>query len=231
MAENRFAVIGLGKFGKAIARKLAQKGAEVIAIDINESEVEKLHEEVALSICMDATDKKALMAQNITDVDGVVVSIGENFEALLLCTVYLQELGAKRIIARANDEHQRRILVKLGVDEILSPEGEVGNVMAEKLMHPSVVSILQLPENYEIAEVKAPKGIQNRALADIKLRDKYKLNLVTIERELEKKVKGETVKEQYIIGIPTPDTIIEDTDTIVLFGTTNDIERFIEINQ
>lgn len=231
MTENRFAVIGLGKFGKAIAKKLAEKGAEVIAIDNNEGRVERMQEEVALSICMDATDKKALIAQNITDVDAVVVAIGENFEALLLCTVYLQELGLKRIIARANDGHQRRILEQLGVEEILSPEDEVGNVMAEKLMHPSVVSILQLPDNYEIAEIKAPKGIQNRSLADIKLRDKYKLNLVTIEREVERKVKGESVVDQHIIGIPTPDTVIETTDTIVLFGSTKDIERFIEINQ
>jgi len=231
MAQNRFAVIGLGKFGRAIARKLAEKGAEVIAIDNNENCVERLQEDVALCICMDATDKKALIAQNITDIDAVVVSIGENFEALLLCTVYLQELGVKRIIARANDDHQRRILVQLGIDEILSPEGEVALVIAEKLMHPSVVSILQLPENYEIAEVKAPKGVQNRSLADIKLRDKYKLNLVTIEREVRKIIKGEEVVDKHVIGIPSPDTTIEDTDTIVLFGTSIDIERFLEINQ
>jgi len=231
MAKNTFAVIGLGKFGRAIARKLAEKGAEVIAVDINENSVERLQEEVALCICMDATDQKALIAQNFTDCDAVVVSIGENFEALLLCTVYLQELGVKRIIARANDDHQRRILVQLGIDEILSPEGEVGLVIAEKLMHPSVVSILQLPDNYEIAEVKAPRGIKNRTLNDIKLRDKYKLNLVTIEREVTKLVKGEEVTARHIIGIPSPDTIIEETDTIVLFGTTIDIERFLEINQ
>ncbi|MEQ8324057.1 MAG: TrkA family potassium uptake protein [Vicingaceae bacterium] len=231
MAENRFAVIGLGKFGRAIARKLSDKGAEVVGIDMNETNVERIQEEIALCICMDATDKKALISQNIADVDAVVVSIGENFEALLLCTVYLQELNVKRVIARANDEHQRRILEKMGVEEILSPEDEVGNVIAEKLMHPSVVSILQLPEDYEIAEIKAPKGIQNRNLADINLRDKYKINLVTIERELEKMVKGQKVCYQHIIGIPTPETVIEATDTVVLFGTTKDIERFLEINK
>ena len=231
MAENRFAVIGLGKFGRAIAKKLAEKGAEVIGIDHNESNVDKIQEDIAHCVCMDATDKKALLAQNITDVDGIVVAIGENFEALLLCTVYLQELKAKRIIARANDDHQRRILEKIGVEEIFSPEDEVGIVMAEKLMHPSVVSILQLPEDYEIAEIKAPRGIQKRSLGDIRLRDKYKLNLVTIEREVEKTVKGEKITDQHIIGIPTPETVIEDTDTIVLFGTTKDIARFIEINQ
>lgn len=231
MTGNRFAVIGLGKFGRAIAKKLSQKGAEVIAIDINEANVERIQEDVALCICMDATDKKALMAQNIVDTDAVVVSIGENFEALLLTTVYLIELNAKRIIARANDEHQRRILEKMGVEEILSPEDEVGNVMAEKLMHPSVVSILRLPENYEIAEIKAPKGIQNRSLEDINLNDKYKLNLVTIEREVQKVVKGGMVNENHIIAVPNQDTIIGESDTIVLFGMTRDIERFIEINQ
>lgn len=231
MAENRFAVIGLGKFGRAIARKLSDKGAEVVGIDQNEINVERIQEEIALCICMDATDKKALIAQNIADVDAVVVSIGENFEALLLCTVYLQELNCKRIIARANDQHQRKILEKMGVEEILSPEDEVGNVIAEKLMHPSVVSILQLPEDYEIAEIKAPKGIQNRSLADINLRDKYKINLVTIEREVERSVKGEKITDHHIIGIPTPDTVIEASDTIVLFGTTRDIERFMEINK
>jgi len=231
MAENRFAVIGCGKFGRAIARKLSTRGAEVVAIDIDENNVEKLQEEVALCITMDATDKKALISQNIADVDAVVVSIGENFEALLLCAVYLQELNVKRIIARANDQHQRRILEKIGMKEILSPEDEVGIVVAEKLMHPSVVSILQLPEDYEIAEIKAPKGIQNRNLGDINLRDKYKINLVTIERLVERTVKGEKVMQHHVIGIPTPETVIEASDTVVLFGTSKDIVRFLEINK
>lgn len=231
MAENRFAVIGLGKFGRAITRKLSAKGAEVIGIDLKETNVEKIQEEIAISICMDATDKKALLAQNIANVDAVVVAIGENFEALLLCTVYLQEMKVKRIIVRANDNQQRRILEKMGVEEILSPEDEVGNVVAEKLMNPSVISILQLPENYEIAEIKAPKGIINRSLESIKLRDKYKLNLVTIEKEVTKIVKGETNTEHHIVGVPTPETMIEEKDSVVLFGRTQDIERFIEINQ
>ena len=107
----------------------------------------------------------------------------------------------------------------------------VGNVVAEKLMNPSVISILQLPENYEIAEIKAPKGIINRSLESIKLRDKYKLNLVTIEKEVTKIVKGETNTEHHIVGVPTPETMIEEKDSVVLFGRTQDIERFIEINQ
>lgn len=230
MINNRFAVIGMGKFGRAIARKLSGKGAEVIAIDINEANIDRIQEEVAYAICLDATDKKALVSQNVADVDAVVLSIGENFEALLLCAVYLQELKAKRVIARANGDHQRKILENMGLEEILSPEDEVGNVVAEKLMNPGVISVLQLPDNYEIAEIKAPKGVLHRSLEDINLRDKYKLNLVTIEREETKIVKGEPVVENHILGIPTPDTVIQEADTVVLFGHARDIERFIEIN-
>jgi trk system potassium uptake protein TrkA len=231
MKNSRFAVIGLGKFGTAIARKLSMKGAEVIGIDHNESHIENIKEEVAYAVCLDATDKKALISQNIQDVDAVVVAIGENFEALLLSTVYLQELNVKRIIARANGEHQRKILEKMDVQEILSPEDEVGKVVAERLLNPSVVSVLQLPDDYEIAEIKAPKGTLNRTLEDINLRDKYKLNLVTIKREYEVKKDGEITFDQHIVGVPQAETVIYESDTIVVFGMTKDIEKFIEINQ
>ena len=230
MKNNRFAVIGLGKFGTAIANKLSSKGAEVIAIDHNETYVENIKEDVAYAVCMDATDKKALISQNIQGVDAVVVAIGDNFEALLLSTFYLQELNVKRIIARANGEHQLRILTKMGVEEILSPEGEVGNVVAERLLNPSVLSVLQLPDDYEIAEIKAPKGTLNRTLENINLRDKYHLNLVTIKREYEVKKDSEVTFDQHIIGVPQPETVIYESDTIVVFGMTKDIEKFIEIN-
>lgn len=230
MPSSKYAVIGLGQFGNAIASKLSERGAEVIAIDNSEQNIESIQDEVAYAICLDATDIKALKSQNIQDVDAVVVAIGEDFEALLLCTVYLQELEVKRIIARANGNQQRRILEKMGVEEILSPEDEVGKVVAETLLNPSVISVLKLPDDYEIAEIKAPKKVFNRTLKDIALRNKYHLNLVTIKREYELEKEGEKTTDQHIIGVPTSETVIYDTDTIVVFGTAKDIERFIDIN-
>lgn len=232
MQKNKFAVIGIGRFGGFIARNLAERGAEVLAIDNNENHVEDIQDEVSLAVCLDATDKKALISQNIQDVDAVVVCIGDNFEATLLCTVYLQELNVKRIISRVNGRRQRMILERMGEVEILSPEYEVGKIVAEQLLNPSVVSVLQLPDNFEIAEVKSPKGVLNRSLMDIDLRGKYNLNLITIKREYEKKNEnGEIGFDQHVIGVPGPDTVIYDTDTIVLFGTDKDIQRFIDINQ
>ncbi|CAG0984649.1 MAG: TrkA family potassium uptake protein [Bacteroidetes bacterium] len=231
MKGSRFAVIGLGQFGSEIARILAKKGAEVMAIDNNETHIENIKDEVAYAVCLDAADKKALKSQEIEKFDAVVVAIGEDFETLLLCTVFLQELKAKRIIARGNGAQQRMILEKIGIKEILSPEQEVGRVVAEKLLNPNVVGLLQLPDDYEIAEIKAPKGVHNRTLTDIALRDKYKLNLVTIKRDYEVKSGNETKLTSHIIGVPSSETIIYDTDTIVVFGTIKDIQKFTEINQ
>lgn len=232
MSTARFAVIGLGQFGHSIAIQLSQRGAEVLAIDNNEDHIEAVSGEVAYGVTMDATDMKALKAQNIQDMDAVIVAIGEDFDALLLCAVLLMELKVKRIIARAEGRHQRMILEKIGVHEILSPEDEIGKLVAEKLINPNIISCIQLPDEYEIVEIITPRGIANRTLEDISLRNKYRLNLITLKREFEAEDgSGGTKMEEHIIGVPTSDTIILPSDTIIVFGRQKDIQRFVEINQ
>jgi len=231
MSDQRFAVIGLGQFGSAIARNLSKRGAEVLAIDLSIDKVENLKEEVSHAVALDATDKKALLSQNIQDVDAAVVAIGENFEGLLLCTFLLMELKVKRIITRAMGPDQRRILEQMGVNEILSPEDEVGMNVAEMLINPDVVMCMQLPDDYEIVEVKAPSEACGRNLEDIGLREKYKLNLVTILRKDPDATGDNKDKDYHIIGVPNSETVIEKTDIIVLFGSTKNIERFLEINK
>lgn len=231
MADNRFAVIGLGQFGNAIARQLSQRGAEVIAIDIDEEAVEDIKDEVAYAVALDSTDIKALKSQNVQDVDAVVVCIGDDFEALILTTVLLMELNVKRVISRANGKQQRLILDKIGVREILSPEDEVGSAVAERLLNPNILSTLMLPDDYEIVEIKTPPAIANRTINDVGLRTKYNLNLITVKREFDMNVKGQTTREQHIIGVPGSDTILYETDTIIVFGQAKDINRFIDINR
>jgi len=232
MSDQRFAVIGLGQFGSAIAKNLSNRGAEVLAIDLSLEKVEGIKDEVSHAVALDATDKKALLSQNIQDVDAVVVAIGENFQALLLCTFLLIELKVKRIITRSMGNDQRRILEKMGVTEILSPEDEVGGNVAEMLINPNVVMCMQLPDDYEIVEVKAPSAIFDRSLGDIGLREKYKLNLVTILRKKEGSTEenDNNTKDYHIIGVPDSNTIIQKTDIIIIFGLTKNIERFLEIN-
>lgn len=228
--RSKYVVIGLGQFGSAIARALSQKGAEVLAIDIDQDNVEAIADEVAVAVQMDATDRKALLAHNIQSFDGVIVAIGENFEQILHCVVVLQELGIKRIMARARGKNQRLIIERLGIKEILSPEDEVGMIVAERLINPSMLSYLQLPDNYRIVEIRAPSKMINRTVAECNLRDRYKLSIITIKRETERKVDNKIIVESHIEGVPTSDSQILSNDTLVLFGTNKDIDRFIDIN-
>ena len=110
MARSRFAVFGTGRYGTQIALSLARRGAEVYTFDTRADRAELLKEDVALAVTLDSTDKKALKAQHVQDLDAAVVAIGENFEATVLTTLNLLDLGIPRIIVRANDANQERIL-------------------------------------------------------------------------------------------------------------------------
>ena len=107
--------------------------------------------------------------------------------------------------------------------EILNPEEEVGNNMAELLLNPGALMCMQLPDDFEIMEVTAPRKVLGRSLSDIGLREKYNLNLVTLLRK--------TDDAHHIMGIPDARTLVEKDDLIVLFGKNSDIDRFIDINQ
>ena len=194
-----------------------------MGMDVRQEKVDSVHKDITLAVRLDSTDKRALESQNVNDLDVVVIAIGASFDAMLLTVFLLQELGVKRIIARAQDETQKVILEKMGVTEILNPEEEVGNNMAELLLNPGALMCMQLPDDFEIMEVTAPRKVLGRSLSDIGLREKYNLNLVTLLRKMD--------DAHHIMGIPDARTLVEKDDLIVLFGKNSDIDRFIDINQ
>ncbi len=223
MQQKKIAVIGLGRFGTAIARKLVGLGADVMGIDIDEDKVEDLKDVLTFTVCLDSSDPKALLSQNIPDMDAVVIAIGASFQDLILTTYALQEIGVERIIARAQEQVQKRILQKMGIKEIMSIEDEVSNGVAQQLINPSVLMAVQLPDEYEIVEISAPSSLWNEKLSNIGLREKYNLNLVTVLRH-EKDT-------HHILGVPYPETIIEEGDLIIIFGRIADIQKFMDINK
>ncbi len=227
MKSQKIAVIGVGKYGSATARKLASRGAEVYCFDPNLEKIENIKEDVALAVALDATDKKALQSQNIHNVDAAIVAIGDNFEAVVLATVNLLELKVPGVISRASGENQKKILKKLGVQDILTPEEEVASVVTERLLNPSILSFLELPDNYEIAEVKAPGKVMGRTIGDINFRNRYKLTLVTVKRACDG-ANGDM--EVHTLGVPTSSAKIGPHDTLVVFGTAKDVARFLEVN-
>ena len=231
MARSRFAVFGAGRYGTQIALSLARRGAEVFTFDADAERAELLKEDVSLAVTLDSTDKKALLAQHVQDLDAAVVAIGENFEATVLTTLNLLDLGLSRVIVRANDANQERILSSLGVTEILSPESVVAEVVSERLINPNIRGFLSLPDDYEIAELKAPLACHGRQLGDLELAQRYELRLITIRREFQETSEdGTPCVREHILGVPKPDTTIEATDTLVVFGSLDNVKKFLDIN-
>ncbi len=230
--NDKFAVIGLGMIGTGIARSLAKRGAEVIAIDADHEKVEYIKDEVALAVALNSTDKKALQAQNLEETDAVVVAMGHDFEDALLTAFLLKEMGCKRIIARVSSKHQKTIFNQVGIDETFAPDEEVGKTVAERLIHPDIEAFLPLPDDHEIIEVRSPKRIVNKTVQECNMREKYSLNLVTIKRTFEEETDGgEKVSVEHLIGVPRSDTRFNESDILILLGKTKDVDRFIEVNR
>ena len=230
MNAEKFAVIGIGHFGRAIALSLSRKGADVMVIDTNYERIEQISDDVSYAVTLDATDKKALLSQDIRSFDVVIVAIGENFVQRLLCVAVLMDLNVKRIVCRAMGHNQRMILEKMGITEIISPEDEVGIAVARRLMNPNVISYLELSDDYCVMEITAPKMICGLPLGKIDMRDKYKLSLITIRREYMENRKGQETIAKHVLGVPDTKTVIQEKDTLILFGRNRDIEKFVEIN-
>ncbi len=227
--SSRFAVFGIGRYGKQIALSLASKGAEVFTFDSNPVRSEGLKDDVALAVTLDSTDIRALQTQNVQAMDAAIVTIGENFEATVLTSINLLDLGVPRVIVRSNGEHQQRILTSLGIKEILTPESEVASIVSERLIHPNIGGFLELPDDYEIAEIHAPEKCIGRTLSSIDLTERYELRLITIRRKFAAE-KEDEMEQEHIIGVPKSDMVIQDTDTLVVFGTLTGVKRFLEIN-
>ena len=230
MRLNKFAVIGMGQFGTAIALNLIKKGAEVMAIDSNYEKIESISDEVSYAVTLNATDRKALISQDITSFDTVIISIGNPLEQRLLCAALLLDLGVKHIVCRASGRNERFILEKMGVTDIISPEQEVGLSVARRLINPNIVSYLDLADDYSVMEITVPKHICGMTYSKVNFRDKYKLSLITIKRDYSEENLDLGTKNQHVLGVPDTKTVILSKDTLVLFGKNKDIEKFVEIN-
>jgi trk system potassium uptake protein TrkA len=228
---KKIAVIGAGHFGSAIATALSEKGAEVLMIDNNISVIQEISDDVAFAVCTDATNKRALLAENILDYDVAIITIGDDFVARLLCAANLLDIGVKRIISRTMGENQKIILEKMGITEFLSPEDEIGQIVADRLMNANLISYLQLPEDYKVAELLVPESLVGQKLGDIGFRENYKMSLITIRRVVEEaEPKSKNGQKEQTVGVPNYNDIFEQEDILVVFAKSKDIDIFIKAN-
>lgn len=182
MKRKQFGVIGLGRFGSAIATTLAELGHDVIGVDGDEERVHQLADVIEHAIQLDATDERALRAAGIQEVDTAVVSIGENIESSLLVVMLLRELGIGNIVAKAVTPLHGRILQKLGVSRVIFPEREIAIRLAHSLVIPNVIDYIELSRDFSIIEIPAPEAFIGRTLKQLELRPRYGLTLIAVKR-------------------------------------------------
>lgn len=221
---RRIAVIGLGRFGMALARNLGKLGAQVIAIDRSIQLVNEIREDVDVAVRLDSTDQDALIAQEIDKVDVCVVSIGENFEASLLTTVLLHKMGVPRVICRAQTEFHAEIFRQIGAAEVIQPETSAGEQIARRLANPRLSDLIDLAEGFSIVEIPTPGEWVGNALKKLELRTKHDVNLVAIRREPKLDPEGELVAPPEIVSVPGPNHVLRESDMLMLIGSHEAIE-------
>jgi trk system potassium uptake protein TrkA len=219
---RRFAVIGLGRFGQKLAVALAMSGAEVIAIDKNRDQVDLIRDQVSHAVRLDSTDEEALKAQGVDKVDVAMVSIGQGtgqgFEAAVLTVVNLRQMGVRHIYARAESLTAGEVFSKIGATEVIYPEIESAQRLADKLIAPQIWEKIDFAPGYSLARLKAPASFDGMTVKELRLREKYNLNLVLIKRAWQ----GEKEEEE-IINVPMPDTIIYQGDILMVAGADKDL--------
>jgi trk system potassium uptake protein TrkA len=213
MAKRAFAIVGLGRFGAAMSRTLAELGHDVIGIDSDADKVRSLADVVSLAMQLDATDERALLAAGIKDVDVAVVSIGENIEASLLVVTLLRELGIAEVVAKAVTPLHGRILEKLGVTRVVFPEREMAVRVAHSLVVPNVLDYIELSNEFSIVDVPAPAEFVGKTLREIGLRARFGLTTIAIKHP-------PRAGERDTTNIaPGPDDVVQAGDILSLLGS------------
>lgn len=212
--KKEFVVIGLGRFGGSICRELAKMGVSVLAMDKNEDLVNEYSNIVTHAVVGDSTDETILKSLGIRNFDHVIVAIGDDIQASILTTLILKELGVKKVTSKALNDYHEKVLRKIGADQIVHPERDMGRRLAHNLVSSNVLDYLELSDKHSIVEIAANDAIAGYAIVQLDIRAKYGINIVAIKRH------------NNIIVSPQADEVIQMDDILIVIGSDADISRF-----
>lgn len=212
---KRFAVIGLGNFGFHAAKALYEDGNEVVAIDTDKARVQAIDPFCTEAVVLDSTDKEALKTLGLENMDGVIVSTGTKISTSVLICLYLQEIGVKKILAKALDDDHGKILRRVGATEIIHPERDMAVRISRGLSRPNVLDFIPLAEEFDLIQVGPPRDFIGKSLKDLNLRAKYNVHIIAIK---------ELVPENFIL-VPPANFVIKDSDILIMLGKSEDIRR------
>ena len=211
--KKSFAVIGLGRFGRNVARDLARMGQEVLAIDKSEELVRLVQDDVTQAVQADTTDERVLQQLEIREYDAVIVAIGDDIRDSVLTTLLCKEQGVRRLIAKAFDDMHQKILEKTGADQVIQPEKEAGLRLARSLAQDNLLNYLELSGDTSLREVNVPARWIDKTLKELRLRNEYKISVLALRR-------GGS-----LIVPPEPDDPLQAGDVLLLLGQNDRLDR------
>ncbi|MCI5945183.1 MAG: TrkA family potassium uptake protein [Eubacterium sp.] len=210
-------LIGLGRFGKHIARKLHELNHEVMAIDKDEEKVEEVLPYVTNAQIGDSMNEAFLRSLGVGNYDVCIVAIGNDFQGSLETTSLLKELGAKMVVSRAARDVQAKFLLRNGADEIVYPEKQLATWTAIRYSSDHIFDYIELNDEYAICEIEVPENWIGHSVGEINIRKKYNINIMAIKREGKM---GLTI---------TPDTRFERGEALLVLGNYKDIQKCFHI--
>lgn len=206
-------VVGLGRFGSAVAESLVRQDVEVLAVDEDATLVQRYADEFTLTVQADATDGEAMRQLGISEIDSAVVAIGSDVEASVLTVITLVEAGVTRIYAKAITRKHGKILQNIGATHVIYPEYVMGQRVAH-MVTGGVKDYLEFEDGFAIVRTYAPRETWDITLAESAVRSTYRVTVVGIKR----------TGEDFTYAVP--ETVVHEGDELVVSGTTEDVERF-----
>ena len=211
-------VVGLGRFGMSVAQALTDRGIEVLAADSREERVRQASNFAAEAVRFDATDAEALERTSPARRDVCVCAIGDDStESAIICTALLRQMGARRVIARANSQLQTRILKLVGAHEVVNPIHEFGERFANRIAYDRVIGELPLGDDLLITELRPPSSFVGHTLADLKLPQRYAVTVVAVRQQ-----------GSGAVVLPTPNEILREDDILIVVSREEAVGRLME---
>lgn len=213
MAGQQVVVIGLGRFGSAVARELERLGHEVLAIDRSEQRVNDIAPDVTHALQLDASDEDALRSAGAGEFGTGIVAISTDAEPSIFAVMVLKRLGVPNVIAKAGSQLHGEILARVGADRVVFPERETGLRLAHSFNVPNVIDYLDVAPGFGIERIRPPKSFVGRSLGDLDMKTKLGLTPIALRRG------------QQVIVNPTRDERIADGDELILIGRDDNLDR------
>lgn len=210
-----FVVIGVGRFGRALAMELFRLGHEVLAIDKNEERVSSVADYVTHAVRADARDEQVLRSIGARNFDCAIVAFADETQDSILTTLLLKEAGVKYVVAKGHNELHTRVLKKIGADRVVFPEADMGIRLAQVVSSTNLVDYIDISDDYSIIEMNVPQKWDGHSIRELDVRARYGINILVV-----KSGDGRTLSV-----VPSPDYVIRRGDVLVVIGTNEDIRK------